>query len=191
MTENDLARLEEAADVFRSATFRIDDPPVASVADIRATARSVQRKEGLALLVIDYLQRIRPADVRAKRHEQIGQITRGLKQLARELNVPILCLAQLNREVEGGSDHRPRLSHLRESEDVEQDADVVMFLHREELFKPHDNDLRGKALLIVEKNRNGVMGEFELAWDGPTMTFRTPAAAWRESGEPASAASEF
>lgn len=107
------------------------------------------------------------------------------------MKIPILCLAQLNRELESGCDHRPRLSHLRESGDVEQDADLVMFLHREELFKPNDKDLRGKAQLIVEKNRNGVMGEFELAWDGPTMTFRTLAQSWQGFDERAAAASEF
>jgi len=173
----DLAPLEREAGELRGAAFWIVDRPSLTTADIRREARRIQRRSGLALIIADYLQRITPADVRIKRYEQIGQISGDLKRLARELNVPLLLLAQLNREVEWTADHRPRLSHLRESGDIEQDADVVMFLHRPEVYKPDDADLHGKAELIVEKNRNGPTGKFDLGWDETTPTFWTPAPA--------------
>jgi replicative DNA helicase len=172
LSKSDMGEMLAAAQLLEGARFFIDDRPTASVAEIRRTARSVKTKHGLNLLIVDYLQRIEPPDPRAKRHEQIGKMTGALKTLARELSVPVVVLAQLNREIEKTGDNRPRLSHLRESGDVEQDADSVIFLHRPELYNPGDADLRGKAELIVEKNRNGPMGEFALRWDGATTTFK-------------------
>jgi len=174
---DDLAALEREAAELRGAAFWVVDRPSLTTADMRREARRLHRRSGLALLVVDYLQRVTPADVRVKRYEQVGQITGELKRLAREFNVPVLLLAQLNREVEATADHRPRLSHLRESGDIEQDADVVAFLHRPEVYKPDDADLHGQAALIVEKNRNGPTSRFELSWDETTTTFWTPAPA--------------
>ena len=171
----DLTALEQQAAEFRGAAFWIIDRPSLTTADIRREARRLHRRSGLALLIVDYLGRVTPADVRVKRYEQVGQISGDLKRLSRELEIPVLLLAQLNREVEGTADHRPRLSHLRESGETEQDADVVAFLHRPEVYKPDDPDLHGQAELIVEKNRNGPTGKFTLGWDSMSTTFWTPA----------------
>jgi len=124
--------------------------------------------------VLDYLQLLTPTDEKVSRQEQVASQSRALKGLARELEVPVLCLAQLNRQVEQGSkDRRPKLSNLRESGAIEQDADVVMFLHREYEYSHNEED-REKALLIVAKNRNGVTRDHELVWHGETTSFGTP-----------------
>ena len=180
LTQFDMASLIEALNELSNSTFGVIDTPSMTVAAMRAAARQHQRSVGLDLLIVDYLQRIQPADPRAQRHQQIGQITIGLKRIARELRIPVLCLAQLSREAEKG-DFRPRLSHLRESGDIEADADVVLFLHRPEIYAPKDRDLAGKAELIVGKNRNGPTPEFELRWEPQTATFQTPARTWEEN----------
>ncbi len=171
LTERDLGHLEQAGDQFAGAKLTIDDRASVTAADIRRAARRCKRQGGLSLVVVDYLQRLTAADARAKRYEQVGAMTADLKTLARELNVPVLCLCQLNREVEKGGNGRPKLSNLRESGNIEQDADVVAFVHRPEVFEPSDPDLVGKAELIVEKNRNGPTGTFPLLWDARTTTF--------------------
>ena len=132
-------------------------------------ARRIKRKEsGLGLIVIDYLQLIQPDNANDPRQEQVAKIARRLKGLARELKTPVLCLSQLNRQAEDSRDHRPRLSHLRESGAIEQDADVVMFVHRESYFQkgqPDDEDKQHEALIIVEKQRNGPTGDVDLHWE--------------------------
>ncbi|MDY0166228.1 MAG: replicative DNA helicase [Thermoguttaceae bacterium] len=143
----------------------IDDSSTRTVTEIGATARRLKRRSDLGFLVIDYLQLINPDDPRDPRQEQVAKMARRLKALARELEVPILCLAQLNRQAELGREgHRPRLSHLRESGAIEQDADVVMFIHREEYYNRDDENARGKGEVIVAKQRNGPTGDVELAW---------------------------
>ena len=178
ITDSELASLREAGDVLRGTPLFIWDRAGVSVADIRRRAKLLASQDHLSLVIIDYLQRLLPADPRAKRYEQVGQMAGDLKRLARELEVPVLCLCQLNRQVESTPDHRPRLAHLRESGDIEQDADQVVFLHRPEVYQPDDADLRGQAVLIVEKNRNGPTGEFNLVWDAPTTTFRAIEMDW-------------
>jgi replicative DNA helicase len=122
------------------------------------------------LIVIDYLQLIQPDDPRDPRQEQVAKMARRLKALARELQLPVLCLAQLNRQADAGKEgHRPRLSQLRESGAIEQDADVVMFVHREEYYcnsreEAQEKGLCGQADLIVAKQRNGPTGDIKLAW---------------------------
>ncbi|MCE9604619.1 MAG: replicative DNA helicase [Planctomycetia bacterium] len=168
--DNRRAIIEAQADLA-PLPITFDDAPQRSMADIAAAARRVKRQGKLALIVIDYLQMIEPADRRSPRHEQVATISRRLKTLPRELRVPIVCLAQLNRDVEKAADHRPRLSHLRESAQIEADADVVLFVHREELFRPDDPDLRGRAELVIAKQRNGETGSVPLRWNGVTTTF--------------------
>ena len=119
--------------------------------------------------MIDYLQLIQPDDPRDPRQEQVAKMARRLKGLARELKIPVLCLAQLNRQAEAGKEgHRPRLSHLRESGAIEQDADVVMFIHREEYYhtreEAQEKGIAGQADVIVAKQRNGPTGDIKLAW---------------------------
>ncbi len=129
------------------------------------------------MIVIDYLQLIEPDNTRDPRQEQVARIARRLKGLARDLDVPVLCLAQLNRQAEDSRDHRPRLSHLRESGAIEQDADVVMFIHREEYFHRGEEQQQyaGQAELIISKQRNGPVGEIELVWEKTFTRFHDKA----------------
>ncbi len=158
--------LEKAATMFDSPLF-IDDNPSRTLTEIAATARRIKRREGLELIIIDYLQLIEPDNPRDPRQEQVAKIARRLKVLARSLDVPVLCLAQLNRKAEETRDNRPRLSHLRESGSIEQDADVVMFVHREEYYATTEEEkqrLKGQAEIQVAKQRNGPTGDVKLAF---------------------------
>jgi replicative DNA helicase len=135
--------------------------------EIAAIARRLKRQEELALVVIDYLQLIEPDNTKEPRQEQVARISRRLKGLARELNIPVLCLAQLNRQVEATRDNKPQLSHLRESGAIEQDADVVAFIHREEYYQTDDaarEQVKGQADLMIRKQRNGPTGDIKLTW---------------------------
>jgi len=180
MTDGDVRTLVKAGTDLASMDLQILDSPGATVAGIRRAARKARRSGDLQLVVIDYLQLIEPDDPRVPRHEQVARIARALKGLARELQLPVLCLAQVNRQTESAGDHRPRLGHLRESGAIEQDADVVLFIHRAEVYDD-DPDLRGKAELITAKNRNGPCPTIRLQWDATTTTFSPErATAWDE-----------
>ena len=151
-----------------AAPLYIDDSPSRTVTEIGAVARRMKRGGGLGLIVIDYIGLIEPDNPNDPRQEQVSKIARRLKGLARELEVPVLCLAQLNRQAEVSRDNRPRLSHLRESGAIEQDADVVMFVHREEYYlsaeAAADKQVQGIAEIIIAKQRNGPVGDVKLAW---------------------------
>lgn len=168
MSGEDRDRLVEASAKLSKAPLFIDDTPSRTITEIAACARRLKRKANLGLIVIDYLQLIEPDNARDPRQEQVAKIARRLKGLAREMHVPVLCLAQLNRQAEATKDNRPRMSHLRESGAIEQDADVVMFVHREEYYHTKEEalaqDLVGKAEIIVSKQRNGPTGEVKLLW---------------------------
>ncbi|CAG9932212.1 replicative DNA helicase [Candidatus Nitrotoga arctica] len=144
------------------------DRPAIGVPYVRAAARKIKRQHGLKLVVVDYLGLMRGEG--QNRTQEIGSLSRGLKALAKELNVPIIALAQLNRATETRQDKRPQLSDLRDSGEIEQDADIVAMLHREDLSNPTQAWI-GLAELIVRKNRNGPLGDVLLALDGPTMQF--------------------
>lgn len=171
-------KLMEASGKLSQSPLFIDDTPTRTVTEIAACARRLKRKENLGLIVIDYLQLVQPDDPRDPRQEQVAKMARRLKGLARELNVPVICLAQLNRQVEasGREEHRPRLSHLRESGAIEQDADVVMFVHREEYYhtkeKAEELGIVGQGLLILAKQRNGPTGDIKLQWNANYTRFR-------------------
>jgi replicative DNA helicase len=170
LSKEDRSKLVEASAKLGKAAMYIDDTPARTVTEIAACARRLKRKQNLGLIVIDYLQLIQPDDPRDPRQEQVAKMARRLKALARELKVPLLCLAQLNRQADAGKEgHRPRLSQLRESGAIEQDADVVMFVHREEYYcnsreEAMEKGLVGQADLIVAKQRNGPTGDIKLAW---------------------------
>jgi replicative DNA helicase len=145
--------------------------------EIASIARRHKRRQGLRLLVIDYLQQIEPDNRRDPRHEQIASISRRVKTLARELDIPVLCLAQLNRQTEDGKSHEPKLSHLRESGAIEQDADAVLFVHRPGYYT-RDEVAPGcadEAKVIVAKQRNGRTGAASLLWFGSYVRFDDPA----------------
>jgi len=164
---DDRKRLVEKAAEISQAPLYVDDSPSRTVTEIAAGARRIQRRENaLGLIVIDYLQLIEPDNSKDPRQEQVAKITRRLKGLAREMSVPVLCLAQLNRQAEASKDNQPKLSHLRESGAIEQDADVVMFVHREEYYHRGDDreQYEGQAEIIIAKQRNGPVGDVELVW---------------------------
>lgn len=164
----------------------IDDSPGRNVVEISANARRLKRKHDLGLLIIDYLQLIEADDRKAPREQQVALISKRLKRLARELYIPVLCLAQLNRMNEAQSDKRPRLSHLRESGAIEQDSDVVLFLFREEYYlEPKvvdDRGLKGVAEAIIAKQRNGRTGIVKLLWREDYTQFLNAAKTWEKYG---------
>ena len=166
LNSDDIQKLMDAGDVLRKAKLYIDDTPQRSMIQIGATSRRLMKKEekngGLKLIVIDYLQLIEPENRRDPRQEQVAQISRRLKFLARDLNIPVIALAQVNRASEDRQDHKPRLSDLRESGSIEQDADTVMMLHRPGKFDgtQEDNILE----VIIAKQRNGPTGDITLTY---------------------------
>jgi replicative DNA helicase len=158
--------VQKSSEISAAPLF-IDDTPGRTLTEIAAVARRLKRKNGLSLIVIDYLQLIEPDNPRDPRQEQVARIARRLKMMSRELDVPVLCLAQLNRQAEASRDNRPRLNHLRESGAIEQDADVVMFVHREEYYQTNEEDrerVKGQAEIIVAKQRNGPTDDVKLLW---------------------------
>ncbi len=161
--------LMEAAHEMREFNLHIDDVAGRTMSQIAAISRRLKRRHGLGLIVIDYLQLIEPEDKYVPREQQISSITRRLKFLAKDLDVPVIALAQLNRSLEQREDKRPRLADLRESGAIEQDADIVMFLHRPEAYDPEDRP--GEADLIVAKNRHGPIGNVGLVWMKQMMRF--------------------
>jgi replicative DNA helicase len=167
ISNDDRRRLVEKAAEMSQAPLFVDDTPSRTMTEIAAAARRLKRRNNLGLVVIDYLQLIEPDNSRDPRQEQVAKIARRLKGLARELKVPVMCLAQLNRQAEATRDNKPRMSHLRESGAIEQDADVVMFVHREEYYCTNEEDrakVAGEAELIVAKQRNGPTGDVKLSW---------------------------
>jgi replicative DNA helicase len=167
ISQEDRRRLVQKSSEISSAPLYIDDSPGRTLTEIAAVARRLKRRQGLALVVIDYLQLIEPDNPRDPRQEQVARIARRLKGMSRELDIPVMCLAQLNRQAEVSRDNRPRLHHLRESGAIEQDADVVMFVHREEYYQTNDEDrerVKGAAEIIISKQRNGPIGDVKLLW---------------------------
>ena len=170
LAADDRKRLAKIAGELSNVPLFIDDSPTRNVSEIAGAARRIKRRENELGPGRDRLPAADPAGQRQTipRQEQVAKIARRLKGLARELKIPVLCLSQLNRQAEDSRDHRPKLSHLRESGAIEQDADVVMFVHRESYFQKGDSDSEGNqsdALIIVEKQRNGPTGDVELHWE--------------------------
>jgi replicative DNA helicase len=179
LRQEDMEKLVAASDKIYDAPLFVDDAPGRRVVEISAAARRIKRKEGrLGLIVIDYLQLIEPDNSKDPRQEQVAKIARRMKGIARELDVPLLCLSQLNRQAEDSKDHRPKLSHLRESGAIEQDADVVMFVHREEYYHRGEDRTQyaGQAEIIIAKQRNGPIGDVELTWEADFTRFSDRAA---------------
>lgn len=163
LTPEDWARLTRAAARLARAPLYIDDTAILSPRQLRAKARRLQVEKGLGLILVDYLQLMQGNRRAENRQQEIAEISRSLKGVAKDLNVPLVALAQLSRSVEQRQDKRPIMSDLRESGSLEQDADVVMFIYRDEYYRP-DTDKRGIAEIIVAKQRNGPTGLVELAF---------------------------
>ncbi len=179
-------RLPDVSSELSEASLYIDDSPSRSMTEIAATARRLKRREDLGLVIIDYLQLIEPDNPKDQRQEQVARIARRLKGLARELKVPVICLAQLNRQAEASKDNRPRLSHLRESGAIEQDADVVLFVHREEYYLTDPDqkaEVAGKAEIVVAKQRNGPTGSAHVRWHQEFTRFEDPSPEYLNENE--------
>ena len=169
---NEWEKITNVMNELHQAPLFIDDSAGVSISDIRAKCRRFKMKyPELGLILIDYLQLIEDRSSN-DRNQQISTISRGLKAIARELDVPIIALSQLSRKVEDRTDKRPMLSDLRESGAIEQDADVVMFIYRAEYYDKENPELKNKAQIIVAKQRNGPTGDFELIFQGATTKFK-------------------
>ncbi|MGM0395384.1 MAG: replicative DNA helicase, partial [Thermodesulfobacteriota bacterium] len=160
ISQEDWQNVTDAASTLNELPIFIDDTPNISVMDVRAKTRKLFQKHGeLGLVIIDYLQLMKSPIHSERRDLEIAEISRGLKSLAKELNIPVMALSQLNRMLEQRSDKRPMMSDLRESGALEQDADIVAFIYRDEVYhKEPDNPKKGTAEIIVAKNRNGAVG---------------------------------
>ncbi len=157
-----MRKLGDAYGELQNAPLFIDDTPARNMLQITANARRLKMRQDIGLIVVDYIQLIDSENSRDSRQEQIAKISRRLKTLARELQVPVIALSQLNRAVENREDRRPRMADLRESGAIEQDADLVLLLHRPEYYDP--NDQPGIAEVIVAKNRSGATGTAKMTF---------------------------
>ncbi|MBI2343402.1 MAG: replicative DNA helicase [Deltaproteobacteria bacterium] len=183
LADSDWTKLTRAAGILSDAPIYIDDSPAISVLEMRAKARRLQRERGLGLVVVDYLQLMRGGGRMESREREISEISRSLKALAKELHLPVMALSQLNRAVESRNDKRPLLSDLRESGSIEQDADVICFVYREEMYNAESPE-KGVAEIIVGKQRNGPTGLVRLAFLRDYTRFENLA---RETAPPAMA----
>ena len=173
LTESDWPKLTLAAGNLSDAPIFIDDSAAISVLELRAKARRLKGDYGLGMLIIDYLQLMKGRTRVESRQQEISEISRSLKALAKELNIPVIAVSQLSRKTEERQGMRPQLSDLRESGAIEQDADLILFLYRDEVYnRSEDNPNKGKAELIIGKQRNGPIGKIELAFFDKFTTFR-------------------
>jgi replicative DNA helicase len=173
LTESDWPKLTLAAGNLSDAPIFIDDTAAISVLELRAKARRLKGEHGLGMLIVDYLQLMKGRTKVESRQQEISEISRSLKALAKELNIPVIAVSQLSRKTEERRDFRPQLSDLRESGAIEQDADLILFLYRDELYnRSEDNPNRGKAEVIIGKQRNGPIGKIEFAFLDKYTTFK-------------------
>jgi replicative DNA helicase len=168
--DQDLQVVMEAMGMLAETPIYIDDTPGLSITEVRSKARRLHAEVGMQLLIIDYLQ-LMQGGRSDNRVQEVSEISRGLKALARELNVPLIALSQLSRAVEGRTNHVPMLSDLRESGSIEQDADIVMFIYREELYDK-ETDKKGIAEIHISKHRNGPVGVVPLRFENNTTQFQ-------------------
>jgi replicative DNA helicase len=200
MSETEFRRFVDAAKALEACPLYIDDTPALPISQLAARARRLKRTHGLDVLIVDYLQLVRGTGRSENRVNEISEITMGLKAIAKELDIPVIALSQLSRQVESREDKRPQLSDLRESGSIEQDADVVMFVFREEYYKerekPGDHDLEamakwqeemerlhGRAEVIIGKQRHGPIGTVDLAFEGRFTRFGNLARPWEQGNE--------
>ena len=171
LSEGDLQKLTMAASTLADAPIVIDDTPALSALELRAKARRLKGETGLGLIIIDYLQLMRGRSSAERREQEISEISRSLKALAKELSIPVIAISQLSRRAEDRPGRRPQLADLRESGAIEQDADLIIFLYRDEVYNPH-SDKKGIAEVIIGKQRNGPTGTVELSFIPELTTFR-------------------
>ena len=196
MTEGEFRRFVEAAKDLEACPLFIDDTAALPINQLAARARRLKRTHGLDVMFVDYLQLVRPARSSENRVNEVSEITQGLKAIAKELDIPVVALSQLSRQVENREDKRPQLSDLRESGSIEQDSDVVMFVFREEYYKEREKPgehelekmakwqeemerLHGRAEIVIGKQRHGPIGTVELSFEGRFTRFGNLAKAWQ------------
>ncbi|MCX5874519.1 MAG: replicative DNA helicase [Deltaproteobacteria bacterium] len=173
LTPDDWARLTLAVGSISDSPLYVDDTPAITTLEIRAKARRLYKEKNLGMIIVDYLQLMKGPARSDSREKEISDISRSLKALAKELNVPIIALSQLNRKVEERPNKRPQLADLRESGAIEQDADVIIFIYRDEVYnKSEDNPKKGEAEIIIGKQRNGPIGMITAHFDAKYSTFR-------------------
>ncbi|MDR2012654.1 MAG: replicative DNA helicase, partial [Rhodanobacter sp.] len=170
LAEEEWPRVTSAITLLREAKIFIDDTPALSPGELRARARRLKREHDLGLIVIDYLQLMQVPGTQENRATEISEISRSLKALAKELDIPVIALSQLNRSLEQRTDKHPVMADLRESGAIEQDADVIMFIYRDEYYNP-DSTEKGVAEIIIGKQRNGPTGAVKLAFLGQYTKF--------------------
>ena len=175
----DWGSLHTATKLLNEAPIFIDETPALSPGQIRSRARRMSREHNIGLIVIDYLQLMQVPDNRENRATEIGEISRGLKAMARELNVPVVALSQLNRSLEQRPNKRPVMADLRESGSIEQDADLILFIYRDEVYN-EESPARGLAEIIIGKHRNGATGKIDLRFQGEYLRFQNYAAAYED-----------
>ena len=172
LREGDFPHLVNAASKVAEAPMYIDDTPALTITELRSKCRRLHKESPLSMILVDYLQLMRsPLYAGTSREQEISDISRSLKAIAKELHVPVVALSQLNRSVESRTDKRPVMSDLRESGAIEQDADIIMFIYRDEVYNPEDSQEKGIAEIIIGKQRNGPTGVVKLAFDGGTTSF--------------------
>ncbi|MEM9851727.1 MAG: replicative DNA helicase [Pseudomonadota bacterium] len=200
MTESEFRAFVEAAKDLEACPLFIDDTAALPISQLAARARRLKRTHGLDVLIVDYLQLVRPASAKDSRVNEVSEITQGLKAIAKELDIPVIALSQLSRQVEAREDKRPQLSDLRESGSIEQDADCVMFVYRGEYYKEREKpaehetekmmtwqadmeELMGKAEVIIGKQRHGPIGSVDLAFEGRFTRFSDLAKPYQGDGD--------
>jgi replicative DNA helicase len=171
LVEGDWDKIMRGADKLFEAKIFIDDTPAISVMEMRAKARRLKAEHGIGMIVVDYLQLMRGGSSPESRQQEISEISRSLKALAKELSVPVVALSQLNRGLESRTDKRPIMSDLRESGAIEQDADIIMFVYRDEVYNKENPDVKGRAEIIIGKQRNGPIGTVDLTFLGEFTRF--------------------
>jgi replicative DNA helicase len=173
VNDEDWEKIVRAALEISSRDIYIDDSSSLSTTELRIRSRKLKQEKGVGIIFVDYLQLLKPPYRHATRQEEVAEISRNLKALAKELEVPVVALAQLSRQVEQRADKRPQLSDLRESGQIEQDADLIIFIHRPEVYKKHPPpEEKGLAEIIVAKQRQGPTGLIKLAFDKNTTAFK-------------------
>lgn len=170
LTADDWPRITSSVTLLNDALLFIDDTPALTPSEIRSRSRRLMRKHGLGLIIVDYLQLMRAAGQNESRAVEISEISRSLKALAKELNVPVVALSQLNRSLEQRPDKRPKMADLRESGAIEQDADLIVFIYRDEVYNEDSPD-KGTAEILISKQRNGPIGSLRLAFLGTYTRF--------------------
>lgn len=171
LQDGDWDKIMRGADKLHDSKIYIDDTPAISIMEMRAKARRLKAEHGLGMVVVDYLQLMRGGASPESRQQEISEISRSLKALAKELSVPVIALSQLNRGLESRNDKRPIMSDLRESGAIEQDADVIMFVYRDEVYNKENPEVKGKAEIIIGKQRNGPIGTVDLTFLGEYTRF--------------------